>query len=345
VTTDHERLRQQVLRATERGAKDYSCADDRDHGEPLDLFFQESEEGLILFVVLYTMTCRYSQCTFCPLPGTATLRHVSYDQLMHQIDRVFERPDVVQRRVSIRKLILSNQGSVLDEATFSSLALIYFIARAVRSLPDLQTLCIESRAEYIDDDELEFLARAMQEGQGTALELGIGFEAFDDHLRNEVLRKGLILDPDNPRGFENLVRRFARREFRLKCYFMLKPDASLTDEAAIEDIHRAIDYLAELSRRYGAQLSMHLNPTFAGVGTSLARVFAQGRFEPPTLVDLARAALHGEGKGLPIFLGLSDEGLAVPGGSFRRPGDEAAIARLELFNRTGDYDLLREVSG
>ncbi|MCK4342848.1 MAG: hypothetical protein KAY37_14115 [Phycisphaerae bacterium] len=33
--------------------------------------------------------------------------------------------------------------------------------------------------------------------------------------------------------------------------------------------------------------------------------------------------LHGKGKSISIFVGLNDEGLAVAGGSFFRPGDEA----------------------
>ena len=37
---------------------------------------------------------------------------------------------------------------------------------------------------------------------------------------------------------------------------------------------------------------------------------------------------------------LYDEGLAVPGGSFLRPGDESLVKRLEEFNRTQNYDLL-----
>ena len=104
-------------------------------------------------------------------------------------------------------------------------------------------------------------------------------------------------------------------------------------------------YLDDVARKYDAHLSMHLNPTFAGKGTPLAHAFQDGEFVPPTLQHLARAALHGEGKGVPIFLGLNDEGLAVEGGSFRRPGDEPVVARLERFNQRQDYDVLRAVAG
>jgi hypothetical protein len=39
-------------------------------------------------------------------------------------------------------------------------------------------------------------------------------------------------------------------------------------------------------------------------------------------------------------VGLSDEGLAVPGGSFIREEEEHLIVMLEQFNQTQDYTIL-----
>jgi len=88
-----------------------------------------------------------------------------------------------------------------------------------------------------------------------------------------------------------------------------------------------------------------LNPTYVAFGTPLEHSFKNGEYSPPRLRDVARAALHGEGQGISIFLGLSDENLAVAGGSFIRPGDEPVIEKLEQFNRTQNYGLLRQVAG
>lgn len=72
--------------------------------------------------------------------------------------------------------------------------------------------------------------------------------------------------------------------------------------------------------------------------------FRQGEYSPPWLRDLARAALHGGGKPLSLFLGLSDEGLAREGGSFIRPGEAPLLEKLEAFNRSQDFGLLGEVA-
>ena len=320
--------------------KTYSFDDTHDPTLPAAMWFQESEEGLVLFIVLYSLACRWGRCLGCNLPSQSSSRHVPYRPLIAQIDSVFNAPQVIERSERIGKVILSNNGSILDEDTFSSTALMYFLARLNLGLPNLSTLCIETRPEYVDFAELEFLARALDEGETpTRLELGIGFEAFDDRVRNEVFDKGMTLAT-----FEKLVRSTAPYGYGLKCYFMQKPIPRMSDREGVEDIHRAIDYLSDVVERFEARINMHLNPTFVARGTALEEAFRQGEYQPPTLLDVARAAQHARGKNISIFIGLSDEGLAVEGGSFLRPEETELVPRLELFNREQDFDILDEVA-
>ena len=160
-------------------------------------------------------------------------RHVPFRELMAQVDYVFRDTDVAGRRESIHKVIVSNNGSVLDEVTFSSTALIYLISQLNLHLPDLSVLSIETRPEYVDLAELEFLARVF-DAKGdtpTVLEIAVGFEAFDDRIRNDVFRKGLPLE-----AFEKCVRKIAPYGYHLKCYFMQKPVPGMSDEEAVADV-------------------------------------------------------------------------------------------------------------
>jgi hypothetical protein len=255
---------------------------------------------------------------------------------MAQVDHLFAIDEVKTRAHEIHKLIVSNNGSVLDQLTFPTTALFYLLARINTLLPNLGVLSIETRAEYVEWDELSYIARALEERDHRAeLELAIGFEAFDDRIRNQVFHKGLSL-----KTFEDLVDLMSPYRYRLKCYFMLKPVMGISDDEAVADIHRAIDYLHEQATRSGVRINLHLNPTYVAHGTQLETAFASGLFVPPTLADVARAARHARGKNLSVYLGLFDEGLAVPGGSFLREGDEPRRERLEEFNRTQDFALL-----
>jgi radical SAM enzyme (TIGR01210 family) len=243
---------------------------------------------------------------------------------------------VIDRREAIHKVILSNNGSMLDEVTFSSTALIYLLAKLNLHLTNLNVVSIETRPEYVDLAELEFIARVLAEGDTmTHLEVAIGFEAFDEHIRNDLFQKGLALPI-----FERLAQNLASYGFRLKCYFMQKPVPDMTDEEAIADIHRAIEYLGRIAQEYKVVINMHLNATYVGAGTPLELALREGRYTPPRLRDLAAAARHARHQPISVFLGLYDEGLAVEGGAPVRPGEERLVAVLEEFNRTQDYDLL-----
>jgi radical SAM enzyme (TIGR01210 family) len=329
----------EIREYTERAGKNYAFNGTHDERVPAQMWFQESDEGLFLFIVFYTLACRWSRCLGCCLPSKMSLAPVSYKALMAQVDAVFFDPAVLDRSASIRKVILSNNGSVLDQVTFSSTALMYLLARVNLHVPNLDVLTIETRPEYVEMAELEFIARALAEGETrTQLEIAIGFEVFDDRIRNEVYHKGL-----EKSTFEQLARDVAPYGYRLKCYFMQKPVPGMTDGEAIADIQNGIDYLSHVAAERRIAINMHLCPTYVASGTMLEDAFRKGQYAPPRLQDVARAALHARGKNVSIYIGTFDEGLAVEGGSFVRPGDAVSVAELERFNRTQDFDILRAV--
>ncbi len=332
-------LLNQILEGTQKAGKFYTFDEAHDEELPAQMWFQESDQGLILFIVFYSQACRWSRCLGCNLPSKMSARHVSYKALVAQIDHVFQDREVTEQRENIRKVILSNNGSILDEETFSSTALMYLLAQLNLNLPNLALLSIETRAEYVDMAELEFLSRALAEGDTpTQLEIAIGFEAFDDHIRNRIFNKGLSLEK-----FENFVGKMALYGYCLKCYFMQKPVPGMTDTEAIADIQDAIDYLSQMADHYDIGINMHLNPTFVATGTILEEAFQKGEYAPPFLWDVARAARYAKDKPLSIFIGLFDEGLAVEGGSFLREGDDELVQLLEQFNRTQNYDILDRI--
>ena len=329
----------QILRGRQKAGKTYAFDETHDPTRPARMWFQESDEGPILFVVFYGQACRWSRCLGCNLPSTMSQRHVPFGALMAQVDRVFRDAEVAARCESIRKVIVSNNGSVLDQVTFSSTVLVYLIAKLNLHLPNLGVLSIETRPEYVDVPELEFLARVLAEGDTpTRLEIAVGFEAFDDRIRNEVFDKGLPLAT-----FERFVGKIAPYKYWLKCYFMQKPVPGMSDEEAVADIHQALDYLGRIAVEHGLHVNMHLNPTFVASGTAMEEAFRRGRYAPPLLRDVARAARAGRGKPLSVFIGLDDEGLAVEGGSFVRPGDGPLVEELQRFNRTQDYGILDRI--
>lgn len=305
---------------------------------PVDVWTQESTEGKILFVVFYTQACRWKKCIGCNFHDNASKNHVNFEDIIDQIDHVFDNIDTSD----INKIIFSNGGSMLDQETFSSTALMYLVYKLNRYHKNVKIISLESRLEYIEKCELEMLKRALLEGNSeTELEIGVGFEAYDYHIRNNIFNKGLGL-----KDFEDFLEVASEYDYSVKCYFMLKPIPNLSTEDAIEDIHNAIYYLNECSKKYGVKINMHLNPTYVAKNTQLVKPFNDGDFVPPTLVDVAKSIIVAkdlDNEDFTIYIGLSDEGLAVEGGSFIREGDEDLIEVLEYFNKKQDFGVIETI--
>ncbi len=340
-----------ILKRTQDANKTYAFTDNSNPKIISEYWFQQTPAGKLLFLVFYTQACRYSKCTGCNLPSKMSQHHIGYLDLMEQVDYVFSKLLKEDELNSINKIIVSNNGSVLDEDTFSTTALMYLIARVNQHCPNVSEFSLETRPEYVDMEELEVLSRALQEGnKPTSLELCIGFEAYDEKIRNEQFMKGLNLinieeladkiNKNNSRFKEKYKESFS--PMKLKTYFMLKPVVDLNDEDAIKDVHLGIDYLDHIAKKYNIDVNMHLNPTYVAKGTSLEEAFNKGLYTPPTLEMTKNAVLHGKAKQISIYVGLFDEGLAVEGGSFIKDTaeDKELLKALKAFNETQDYLIL-----
>ncbi|MCP4134411.1 MAG: hypothetical protein GY754_25790 [bacterium] len=316
--------------------KTYTYNNDHNPLLPADFWFQNPPEGLTLFIVFYTLTCQWSRCLGCNLPSLMSEHHINFRNIIKQVDYIFDYILDETKQKDLRKIIISNNGSILDEDTFSTTALLYFIAKMNIHCPDVKILTIETRPEYADLPELEVISRALKEVDKAAeLEVAIGFEAFNDRVRNEYFKKGLDLTV-----FEKFASLVGKYGFRLKTYFMLKPVPQLSEEEAIADIKEGIDYLDSIAARYNLDINMHLNPTYAAKGTPLADAFMEGNYSPPRLESVKEIIRFAKDKSISLYIGLNDEGLAVPGGSFIREGDEKLIKLLEEFNRSQDYSII-----
>ena len=326
-----------ILKRTEEAKKTYSFKDNNNPHFPADYWFQYPAEGFTLFTVFYTQACRWAQCLGCNLPSQMSKHHIAFNNIMKQVDFIFDFLLEKKQKIELKKIILCNNGSVLDEKTFSITALLYFITKMNIHCPNLSVLTIETRPEYVDIAELEVLSRALKEGKTkTHLELAIGLEAFDNKIRNDHFKKGLDLNI-----LENLIKMIAQYQYKLKAYFMLKPVPNISEEEAIQDVKNGIDYLDNLAKEYSVDINMHLNPTYVAYGTQLEEEYNNGNYTPPNLESVRKSILHAEGKKISIYAGLNDEGLAVDGGSFIKKGDEELLEILNKFNITQDYNILK----
>ncbi|MFA5987234.1 MAG: hypothetical protein WC797_01105 [Candidatus Paceibacterota bacterium] len=323
------------------GHKTHGFNDLHDPSTPIDFWFQQSKEGVILFVVFYTLACRWAKCISCVLPSLGSSRYVDGEEIKKQADWFLGHRDIQPKNATINKLVISNNGSVLDRETFSPDALRYFLERALDQFPALSAISIESRPEYVELDDLSLISDILKskKDRQVSLEIAIGLEAFDDHIRNDVLKKGL-----NKIALAALAKNLARHGFKLKAYVMQKPVPGMSDRDALIDVIDCARYLTDLMlQNPGLTVNMHLNPTYATNGTDLGRAFLAGQYKPPKVFDVARAVLATEQMPITIFVGTSDEGLAIRGGAFLGPDENNLRSAFETFNSTHDFSIMRSM--
>jgi radical SAM enzyme (TIGR01210 family) len=342
-----------LVNRTREASKTYSFTNTGNPRIISEHWFQNTPEGKTLFLVFYTQACSYSKCTGCSLPSRMSEYHIGYKDLIMQVKSVFHHILSQEEKDEINKIIISNNGSVLDEKTFSTTALIYLISAINLECKNTRVISLETRPEYVEIEELEVIARALIEGDTpSALELAIGVEAFDEEIRNKRFNKGLdLVKIESMAEMLNSINlKFEKKypsvfkKMKMKAYFMLKPVTGMTDEEAVEDIKNGIEYLHKLSLNYNIGINMHLNPTYVAKGTILEDEFKKGHYIPPTLELVKEAVLFAEDKKITIYIGLNDEGLAVNGGSFIRENekDRLLVCDLEKFNSTLDFNLLKQ---
>ena len=296
---------------------------------PLQFWFDNIPGGAQLFVIYFTRACRYEQCSGCALPSISARKRIAPSAILEQTDFVFSVATTAQERESVKTLILSNNGSMLDAETTPVAALLHAIVRSVEALPKLDTLVLESRAEFVDERTLS-LIRATLDATRPAIkfEIAIGVEIADEKRRNREARKGLSNNALR-RAAENIAGAGAG----LRAYFMLKPLPGMSDQDAIDDLSLGIDFFGGLSDTFSMPIVIHLNPTYAAAGTNLEEAFLAGAYTPPNLEHLAAFLLHrAPTNRVRIHVGLNDEGLATPGGSFHQFTDPAIEAQLRRFN-------------
>jgi len=296
-----------------------------------------SSSGKGYFLVLFTRGCQHAKCAGCNLHLLGCREKISSELINRQVETALCRELLDSEKREIKEIVLSNNGSIFDESTLPTASLLYFVSKASHELPNLKKIILETRVEPVDIILLEKIKETLEfDGKNIQVELAVGVEIFDDEARNKYYKKGLRIEQ-----LQELAKELGDLGIKLRCYMMYKPLPGMTREEADEDIAKAVDYFSRLSKDHNIDLTIHINPTFVAIGTKLAEAFEKGEYSPPDLSDLRKLVLSFEGSSINIYVGINDEGLAVPGGSFIKSGCEKDLDRFKKFNFTGDFQYLK----
>jgi archaeosine synthase beta-subunit len=284
-----------------------------------------------LVASFYTTKCQF-QCAYCALPMRSATHEVPAQDVDTQIDEVFgEHADGLAQ---FQQFSFGNEGSVLDHHRFPLSSLRYLLDRA-SAMTSLEVLSLETRPEYLRRDRLEDIRMRTS---APIVDLTVGFETQDDHIRQTILRKKI-----SRRLMADRVALLGDLGMRLTSYILVKPAPRMSEEAGVNEAVATMEYLADLCRSHHVPFVAYLTPTYIAEGSYLKRTTKPGDWMPPTIQSIARVVVAGHRLGLPVYTGLWSEDMAEDGADFRgREGYDPELRRaLVRYNKKPDLDLLR----
>lgn len=148
-----------------------------------------------------------------------------------------------------------------------------YIARLCVSNRNISRLFIESRCEFVTDKNLSIILDILGEKQ---LEIAIGLESKDDHIRNNILNKGLNLGT-----YEDAIATIHRNNAYAFTYVFLKPPF-ITERLAIEECIKTIQYAFDV----GSDV-VSISCGSVQKGSVLYDKWKQGNYRPPWLWSIA----------------------------------------------------------
>lgn len=275
-----------------------------------------------LLIIFNTKRCRY-QCYFCQLPAKSSKTLIPAEDLVAQFEYV--ATEMKHSLSVLDRLTFSNEGSMLDATTFPSEALLA-IAQGVGELRRLRTLVLETRLEFVDP---AVLAQMRAAAPRVGISILTGFETHDPQLRDTVLFKREPLET-----FERGLDHVAQGGAALTAYVLFKPEQTMTDEEAVDEAAASIDYLDAECRHRNIALSIRLNPMYSAAGSRWAMIAHRTpTYRPPRLTDVMKVAAAKRRADLPIYIGLSTEGLDDGSSYVSREDYSPHLIRLvKLFN-------------
>ena len=312
-------------------------------------------------VIFKTKPCNWYKCGMCSLPSYSSDK-VTFPDIIKQIDFFCETQlDELQRQLNdeaIEVMTIGNNGSILDTNTFPLSALFYLLARLRLKLPHMKKLGLVTEPQYVTDKIMyclmdEFISWTNdknREKNFEEIEIAVGLETVAEKSRKWINKRFGIKQIESLFNRMSLANSHDQNEealalpqFSFKAYILLKP-VPLSNEEAIEDVKNCIKLVAELGETYGIKTITHINPMYVAKGSPIERAIKQGiiHFTPPDTTTIAKALLAAK----PYWtdknrfcLGLSDEGLAVEGGSFIPTETDPLWTALNSFNHQSGQNM------
>jgi hypothetical protein len=206
----------------------------------------------------------YSSCSMCGYFNDIDLS-ITRENLYKQIDHV------AQSLNGIKVLKIFTSGSFLDPMEIPIDVREYFMHTIG---PKIDTLLVESRTEYIREDNIQDLGKYVP-----AVRIAIGLESSNDRVITDSINKGSTFA--KYKASATIARKLG---YTVRTYLLFKPPF-MTEKAAIDDMIQSISDIDDFTD------DISVNPMNIQRNTFVEYLWKRHLYRPPRLWSLARILL------------------------------------------------------
>lgn len=299
------------------------------------------KKGKELTIILRTKGCRWALgenggCSMCGYIQDSCSENVSGEYIKNQFDYAFRmKLEEIQSSHDQFVIKIFNSGSFFDDAEIP-VSIREYIYREINKINNIKEVVVESRVEYISKEKLESIKNSLKEKY---IEVAIGLESVNDHIRNQYINKGLLFE-----DFLQVVKTCKDLGIGIRVYLIFKPPF-LNEQSAIEDCFFSLQKLISLKVN-----TISINPVNIQRGTLVEHLWYQKRYRPPWFYSLIKCLLsaYKQIKNINSVRIISDpSGAGTKRGihnCLKRDCNEKMIKALNSFVLTQDINYLKDVN-
>ncbi|MFX1315969.1 MAG: archaeosine biosynthesis radical SAM protein RaSEA [Promethearchaeota archaeon] len=238
------------------------------------------EIGKEFTIILRSRGCSWALkdhggCSMCGYIRDANIEDVPPDQIINQFDYALNNKlSEIKNDTDNYVLKIFNSGSFFDNFEIVENIRKYIYQR-IAKLDKIKEFVLESRVEYITQEKLIELKKYIKDKY---IEIGVGLETVDDHIRDNFINKGLPFS-----SFKKALQLCKEHDIGVKAYLLFKPPF-VNEQGAIDDCVNSIKKLMNLKVN-----SISINPLNIQKNTLTEYLWFQNRYRPPWYYSLFKS--------------------------------------------------------
>ena len=272
-----------LIKIRKSSLKEISKLSERELSNPISYWIKEDRLlngiGKEFTIILRTRGCRWALseqggCSMCGYIRDSYIENLKPQYIKDQFLKAWNAKIEEIEKDDFNFIIkIFNSGSFFDDEEIPEDTR-DFIYEKISQVDKIKEIVVESRVEFLNEIKLKKMKEMLGDKH---IEIAIGLETSNDHIRINYLNKGLRYD-----DFLSAVKLIRRNQIGIRVYLLFKPPF-LNEISAIDDCIASIKKMIELKVN-----TISINPVNIQKGTLVEYLWKKELYRPPWFYSLIK---------------------------------------------------------